>query len=45
LVVLLKAEFVPTIEDRVKEYVKDREAVQDKLKESREDMLKKAKIK
>jgi general secretion pathway protein D len=40
LIILIKAELVPTIEERMKEFVKDRDVMQEKLKESRQDMEK-----
>jgi type IV pilus assembly protein PilQ len=43
LIILLKAELVPTIEDRLKEMGKDRNAIQEKLKELREDSEKRLK--
>ncbi len=43
LIVLLKAELVPTIEDRVRELAKERNIIQDKLKEIQQDVDKKSK--
>jgi type IV pilus assembly protein PilQ len=43
LIILMKAELVPTIEDRLKEVGKDRNTLQDKLKEIREDSDKRLK--
>lgn len=43
LIILIKAELVPTIDERVKDFVKDRPVLQDKLKETREDMEKRTK--
>ncbi|MCX6133914.1 MAG: hypothetical protein NTU47_08885 [Ignavibacteriales bacterium] len=43
LIILLKAELVPTIEDRVKELAKERNIIQDKLKEIQQDVDKKTK--
>ena len=43
LVILLKAEVVPTIEDRLKDLAKDRNTIQDKLKEIRDDSEKRLK--
>ncbi|MCX6143577.1 MAG: hypothetical protein NTZ35_10170 [Ignavibacteriales bacterium] len=43
LIILLKAELVPTIEDRVKDLGKDHNVLQEKLKEIREDADKRTK--
>jgi type IV pilus assembly protein PilQ len=43
LIILLKAELVPTIEDRVREMAKERNILQDKLKEIDKDVEKKLK--
>jgi general secretion pathway protein D len=43
LIILLKAELAPTVEDRVKEFVKGRDVLKDKLKEYRDDIEKKSK--
>jgi hypothetical protein len=43
LIILLKAELVPTIEDRLKEIGKERNIIQEKLKEIREDTDKRLK--
>ncbi len=43
LIILMKAELVPTIEDRVKELAKDREVLRDKLREIQQDLDKKSK--
>jgi type IV pilus assembly protein PilQ len=43
LIILLKAELVPTIEDRLKDLAKDRNTLQDKLKEIKEDTDKRLK--
>jgi general secretion pathway protein D len=43
LIVLMKAELVPTIEDRVKELAKDRNVLQEKRKEIQQDLEKKTK--
>jgi hypothetical protein len=43
LIILLKAELVPTIEDRLKEIGKERNLIQEKLKEIREDTDKRLK--
>jgi general secretion pathway protein D len=43
LIILLKAELVPTIEERVKDLGKDRNLLQEKLKETREDSEKRLK--
>jgi len=43
LIILLKAELVPTIEDRAKELAKDRNLLQEKLKDFRDDLSKKSK--
>ncbi len=42
LIILLKAELLPPIEERVKDFVKDRDVLKEKLKESRDDMNKKS---
>jgi type IV pilus assembly protein PilQ len=43
LIILMKAELVPTIEDRVKELVKDRNILQEKRKEIQQDLDSKTK--
>lgn len=43
LIILMKAELVPTIEDRVKELGKERNLLQEKLKENKEDTEKRLK--
>ncbi|HTY36752.1 MAG TPA: hypothetical protein VMH23_06560 [Bacteroidota bacterium] len=43
LIILLKAELVPTIEERMKDLVKDRNVIDDRLKEFQQDMDKKTK--
>ncbi|MDP2886031.1 MAG: hypothetical protein Q8P51_13530 [Ignavibacteria bacterium] len=43
LIILLKAELVPTIEDRIKELAKEHNVLQEKLKDYREDITKKSK--
>jgi type IV pilus assembly protein PilQ len=43
LIILMKAELVPTIEERVKELAKERNILQDKLKEIQQDVDKKSK--
>ena len=43
LIIILKAELVPTIEDRLKDVGKDRNTIQEKLKEIREDSEKRLK--
>lgn len=43
LIILFKAELVPSIDDRLKEMAKDRNVMREKLKESREDMEKRTK--
>ena len=43
LIILLKAELAPTVEDRMKQYVKDRDVLKDQLKEYRDDLQKKTK--
>ena len=43
LIVLLKAELVPTIEDRLKDLAREKNVVQEKLKENREDSNKRLK--
>jgi len=43
LIILLKAELVPTIEDRIKELAKERNVLQEKLKDYRDDVTKKLK--
>ena len=42
LIILLKAELAPTVEDRMKEFVKDRDVLKDRLKEFRDDIQKKS---
>lgn len=41
LIMLLKAELVPMVEDRIKDVGKERDLIQEKLKEGREDTAKK----
>jgi type IV pilus assembly protein PilQ len=43
LIILLKAELVPTIEDRIKELAKERNVLQEKLRDYRDDLTKKLK--
>jgi hypothetical protein len=43
LIILLRAELVPTVEDRMRELAKDRNIIQDKLKEIQQDVDKKSK--
>jgi len=43
LIILLKAELVPTIEDRIKDLAKERNVLQEKLKDYRDDLTKKLK--
>jgi type IV pilus assembly protein PilQ len=43
LIIVMKAELVPTIEERVKQLAKERNILQDKLKEIEQDVDKKAK--
>ena len=43
LIILLKAEMVPTIEDRMKDLMKERNILQNKLKADREDSEKRLK--
>lgn len=43
LIILFKAELVPSLDDRLKEMVKGRNVMQEKLKESREDLEKRIK--
>lgn len=40
LIILLKAELLPPVEERVKDFVKDKDILQEALKKSREDMQK-----
>jgi general secretion pathway protein D len=43
LIILMRAELVPTVEDRVKDLAKERNIIQDKLKEIQQDVDKKTK--
>jgi len=43
LIILLKAELVPTIEERIKELAKEHNVIQEKLKDYRDDLTKKLK--
>jgi general secretion pathway protein D len=43
LIILMKAELVPTMDERMKELAKDRDIVKDKLKEIQQDVDKKSK--
>lgn len=43
LIILLKAELVPTMDERVKEFTKDRNIIQERLKEIQQDVDKKSK--